>query len=229
MEMAGTTGGRPFRGEFRFRFAMSRPLRILLRCAVFGVLALPPLATAQVAPEVQQAQEPAASGGDGETNGGGYVIGVGDVLGISVWKNPELQVTVPVRPDGRISVPLVGDLEVVGLAPSRVQEQLQRAYEQFITAPGVSVVVTEINSRKVFILGEVLNSGVYDILQPTKLMQALAMAGGLTEWAKEDQVIVLRDEGTTQRRWRLSLKAITSGRSPEDNLLLLPGDTVIVP
>ncbi len=202
---------------------MSRTLRNLPSCTLVLLLALPGLARAQ------ETETEEATAAPSEPPTIAYVIGVGDVLGISVWKNPELQVTVPVRPDGRISVPLVGDLEVVGLPPSRVQEQLQGAYEQFITAPGVSVVVTEINSRKVFILGEVLNSGVYDILQPTKLMQALAMAGGLTEWAKEDQVIVLRDEGTTQRRWRLSLKAITSGRSPEDNLLLLPGDTVIVP
>ncbi len=214
--MAETFAGQPFEGEARFRFAMHRPHRILS----LGVL-LVALAFAGGA----GAQEEAAT----EPEGSGYVIGVGDVLGISVWKNAELQVTVPVRPDGRISVPLVGDLEVVGLPPSRVQEQLQKAYEQFITAPGVSVIVTEINSRKIFILGEVLNSGVYDILQPTKLMQALAMAGGLTEWAKEDQVIVLRDSGTDQRRWRLSLKSITTGRSPEDNLLLLPGDTIIVP
>ncbi len=158
-----------------------------------------------------------------------YIIGVGDRLTVSVWKNPELEAEVPVRPDGRISVPLVGEVDVAGLTPGEVQSLLTESYGQFITAPSVSVMVTEINSRKVFILGEVTQSGSYDILQPTNLMQALAMAGGLSEFAKKEQVVVLREVKGVTKRWKVNLNAITSGRKPQDNLLLEPGDTVIVP
>jgi polysaccharide export outer membrane protein len=158
-----------------------------------------------------------------------YAIGVGDTLSISVWKNEELSVTVPVLPDGRISVPLIGDLVVAGRTPMQVREELLRAFEEYVTAPAVSVVVDEIRSRRVFVLGEVANSGVYDIFQPTKLLQALAMAGGLTEYAKKDQVIVLRDRGGEDQRLDVSIKGIQTGRRPADNILLEPGDTIIVP
>lgn len=158
-----------------------------------------------------------------------YVIGVGDVLTVSVWRNQELGAKVPVRPDGRISVPLVGELEVAGRTPERVRTDLVTAFSEFVTAPAVSIVVDEINSRKVFVVGEIAQAGVYDILQPTKLMQVLAMAGGLTEYAKKDQVIVLRDRGGRDERLVVSIKAIQSGRQPDDNLVLQPGDTVIVP
>lgn len=158
-----------------------------------------------------------------------YIIGVGDTLAISVWKNEELSVTVPVLPDGRISVPLVGDLVVAGKTPMEVRGELLLAFKEYVTAPAVSVVVGEIRSRRVFILGEVVNSGVYDIFQPTKLLQALAMAGGLTEYAKKDQVIVLRDREGQDQRLDVSIKGIQTGRKPADNILLEPGDTIIVP
>ena len=158
-----------------------------------------------------------------------YLIGLGDILEVSVWKNEELAVRVPVRPDGRISLPLVGEVEVAGLTPSAVRNLLTAKYQDFITGPGVSVVVAEINSRKIFIMGEVMSSGVYDIVQPTRLMQALAMAGGLTNFAKKDQVVLLRDVNGEQQRTVLSIKEIESGRNLDGNIRLWPGDTIIVP
>ena len=158
-----------------------------------------------------------------------YLIGLGDILEVSVWKNEELAVRVPVRPDGRISLPLVGEVEVAGLTPSAVRNLLAVKYQDFITGPGVSVVVAEINSRKIFIMGEVMSSGVYDIVQPTRLMQALAMAGGLTNFAKKDQVVLLRDVDGKQQRTVVSIKEIASGRNLESNIRLWPGDTIIVP
>lgn len=158
-----------------------------------------------------------------------YLIGLGDILEVSVWKNEELAVRVPVRPDGRISLPLVGEVEVAGLTPSAVRNLLSVKYEDFITGPGVSVVVAEINSRKIFIMGEVMSSGVYDIVQPTRLMQALAMAGGLTNFAKKDQVVLLRDIDGQQQRTVVSIKEIESGRNLDGNIRLWPGDTIIVP
>ena len=171
-----------------------------------------------------QAQE-SASG----TTGAEYLIGIGDVVVTSVWRNPELEATVPVRPDGKIAFPLIGEVEVAGRTPADLRERLTEGYERFITAPAVSVVIREINSRKVFVLGEVEESGAYDILRPTRLLQALAMAGGLTEYAKKDQVVVLREDGGRDVRFEVSIRAITSGRQIEDNLLLRPGDTIVVP
>ena len=133
------------------------------------------------------------------------------------------------RPDGKITVPLVGEIQVRGLRPAEVRQVLAEGYEKFVTAPTVSVVVEEINSRRVFIVGEVAAPGVYDILHPTKLMQLLAMAGGLTDYAKKDEILILRDTGNGDERLLLSIKAITSGKRPEDNIRLQPRDTVVVP
>ncbi len=166
-----------------------------------------------------------AQGGAGET----YIIGVGDLLKVSVWKNPDLQAEVPVRPDGRISVPLIGEVHVAGLTPLEVQSLLTESYTSFVTAPSVSVLITQINSRKVFILGQVQESGAYDILQPTNVMQALAMAGGMTEFARANKIVVLRELNGVKKRWQVNIDAIASGKSPEDNLMLEPGDTIIVP
>lgn len=166
-----------------------------------------------------------ASAQTGPADTQGYVLGVSDIVTISVWKNEELGIVVPVRPDGRISVPLVGEVDAAGKTPAELQTELTQRFSEYVTAPGVSVVVTEIHSRKVYVLGEVGQPGVYDIFQPTRLMQLLALAGGLTEYAKKDEVVILR--GT--ERLVASIKAVSSGRRLEDNLLLEPGDTVVVP
>jgi len=159
-----------------------------------------------------------------------YAIGVGDVIEISVWKNPDLTVTVPVRPDGRISVPLLGDVQAAGVTPLALKTVLTNGFRDYITAPGVSVVVKEVNSQKIFVTGEVAKPGAYDLKSLTKVMQALAMAGGLTAYAKQ-RVIVLRDGqgGHADRRIEVDLGAIVSGRHPEDNITLQPGDTLVVP
>ena len=164
-----------------------------------------------------------------------YAIGVGDVLDISVWKNAELSVTVPVRPDGRVSVPLLGDVQAAGMTPRALTEDLSRRFAEFVTAPSVSVVIKEIHSRKVFVTGEVATPGAYDLQPRTKLMQVLAMAGGLTPYAKR-KVVVLRDaasepKGTDKAdvRMEFDLDAIVSGKRPEFNIVLQPGDTLIFP
>jgi len=159
-----------------------------------------------------------------------YQIGLGDVLEVSVWKNPELSVTVPVRPDGRISVPLLGDVQAAGLAPLALKAALTDGYKEYITAPGVSVVVKEIHSRKIYVTGEVAHPGTYDLEPRGKLMQALALAGGLTPYAK-GRVVLLRDghDGRQEKRMEVELKSIINGKKPEDNVLLQPGDTLVVP
>jgi polysaccharide export outer membrane protein len=157
-----------------------------------------------------------------------YAIGVGDVVEISVWKNADLTVTVPVRPDGRISVPLLGDVQAAGVTPLALKTVLTNGFRDYITAPSVSVVVKEINSQKIFVTGEVAKPGAYDLRSRTKVMQALAMAGGLTAYAK-NRVIVLRDQQGGDRRIEVDLGAIVSGKRPEANINLQPGDTLVVP
>lgn len=158
-----------------------------------------------------------------------YVLGVSDQLGVSLWKNAELSSKTTVRPDGRISVPLVGELEVAGMSPAQLQVLLTQKYEEFISVPMVTVLVEQINSRKFYILGEIGNPGAYDLLQPLTLMQALALAGGFTDYAKKDQVLILRGVSGRETRIMANVKSITSGKSPGDNLALLPHDTIIVP
>lgn len=166
-----------------------------------------------------------------------YAIGIGDVIDISVWKNAELSVTVPVRPDGRVSVPLLGDVQAAGMTPRALTEELTRQFKEYVTAPSVSVVIKEIHSRKVFVTGEVATPGAYDLQPRTKLMQVLAMAGGLTPYAKR-KVVVLRDSRESRdpkdrnkadTRMELDLDAIISGKRPEFNVVLQPGDTLIFP
>lgn len=159
-----------------------------------------------------------------------YSIGAGDILEISVWKNPDLTSTMPVRPDGRISVPLLGDVQAAGMTPLALKQTLTEGYKEYITAPGVSVVVKEIHSRRIFVTGEVAKPGAYDLQPRTKLLQAIALAGGVTPYAK-GRVIVLRDtrDGKQDRRFEIAIGAIVSGKRPQDNLLLQPGDTLFVP
>jgi polysaccharide export outer membrane protein len=156
-----------------------------------------------------------------------YRIGTGDVLRVAVWKEPEFSSSVTVRPDGMISIPVAGDFLVAGRTPAEVQTQLAKAIGEFITAPSVTLIVEQINSRKVFVTGMVAEPGMYDLIRPMRLMQAIAMAGGTTDFAKTDRVVVLRENPV--ERFEISVKAITTGDRPEGNILLRPGDTVIVP
>jgi len=158
-----------------------------------------------------------------------FVFGVGDVLTVAVWKDAELSAQVQVQPDGMISLPLVGEVKVAGLTPSEVQTLLEERYRRFVTAPGISVIVNQINSLQIYVIGEVSGAGAYDVLRPTTIMQALAMAGGFTEYAKKDQVLVIRHAGSSQQHIQVNIKAIISGRSPSDNILLQAGDTIVVP
>lgn len=157
-----------------------------------------------------------------------YAIGIGDLLEISVWKNPDLSTTVPVRPDGRVSVPLLGDVQAAGMTPLALRQTLTEGFKEYVTAPGVSVVVKEVNSQKVFVTGEVAHPGAFDLRPRTKLMQVLALAGGLTPYSKK-RVVVLRDtrDGKGDQRFEINLSGVVSGKRPSDNLILQPGDTLV--
>jgi len=158
-----------------------------------------------------------------------YVIGVEDVLYVAVWKNPDLSREVPVRPDGKITLPLIDDVDAVGLTPLQLKEKLTERWKAFITAPEVSVIVTQINSLKIYMVGEIAKPGILVLKGKTSLLQALSLAGGFTNFADRSKIIVLRTAGATEKRMEFNYKKIVSGSRPEDNIVLMPGDTVIVP
>lgn len=158
---------------------------------------------------------------------GEYVIGVEDVLRIVVWGEPELTISVQVRPDGRITVPLVNDISVAGLRPSRVREIIAERLTAFIRDPHVTVIVEAINSFRVYFLGEVNLQGTLQFYRPTRLLQAISAAGGLTDFAKKE-LILLRQDGGLEKRFVIDYKRLIAGDPRQENLLLMPGDTVLV-
>ena len=159
-----------------------------------------------------------------------YRIGREDVLDIAVWRDPDLSRVVPVRPDGFISMPLVGDIEAAGQTPGELAEALKAKLKPFVQEPKVTVVVREINSARVFVTGEVANPGAYPLRGRVSVLQAIAMAGGFSAFANQDGIIILRD-GT---RFPVRYSDLISDEENEDtkavrNLMLRPGDTVVVP
>ncbi len=156
-----------------------------------------------------------------------YRIGIEDILLVSVWGEPALNLSVRVRPDGRITFPLVNDLEVVGQTPTEVRQAISTRLSKFINEPNVTVIVDQINSFKVYILGEVGTQGVLQIYRPIRLLQAIAQAGGFSEFSKQ-QVTVLRDKGPVESRILVNVKRLVGGDVSQENLFLQPGDTVVV-
>ena len=158
-----------------------------------------------------------------------YVIGPEDVLSIHVWKEDALTRQVPVRSDGKISLPLIDEVQAAGLTPLQLKEKLTVRLKEFIDNPSVSVIVTEANSQKVYVSGEVKTPGVFRLRGETTLLQVIPMAGGFTEWADQKKVLIIRKEGEKDRRIVVNYKRIVSGEDMSANIVLKPGDTIIVP
>ncbi len=163
-------------------------------------------------------------------NRSSYVVGVEDVLQISVWKNEELSVVVPVRPDGKISVPLVDDVQAEGLEAMEIKEVLTRELSEFITAPDVTVIVVEMNSRYVNVIGAVPRSGQIPLVKDLRVLEAIATMGGFALFADTRDVrIVRRQPDGSEVEYRFDYDAYIKGRAPGTNIVLRSGDTVIVP
>jgi polysaccharide export outer membrane protein len=158
-----------------------------------------------------------------------YVIGPEDILKIDVWKEPQLSLSVPVRTDGKISLPLINDIYVVGLTPLEVKEQLTKKFSQYIENPTVSVIVEQINSLKIFVNGNVTKPGVYDAKSEINILQAISMAGGFNEWAKKSKIKVFRKYRGVEQVIKVNYNKIISGKNPEMNIPLQPGDSIVVP
>jgi len=157
-----------------------------------------------------------------------YVLGVEDKLSISVWKEPDLNKTVTVRPDGKITFPLVGDVQAAGRTARQLTDDVAKALTRFIKEPVVTVVVEEINNFKVFVLGEVTTQGALTLRRRTRLVEAIALAGGMTQYADKSNVLLMRFEDGKEIRTRIDYRKVVSGERPESNVYLKPGDTVIV-
>lgn len=158
-----------------------------------------------------------------------YVIGPEDVLSIYVWKEEAFSKTVPVRMDGKISLPLINDVQAAGFTALQLKEVLTKKLKEFVENPNVSVTVVEANSFKVFISGQVRNPGVYRLRSETSLLQFIPMVGGFTDWADQKRILIIRREGGHEKRLRVNYKKIVKGENPESNIILKAGDTIIVP
>ncbi len=159
-----------------------------------------------------------------------YVIGPGDLLSIDVINEPDVTGKVPVRPDGMITVPLIGDVKASGLTPDKLQANITSKLTEYVKDPSVTVIVDEMNSRQFNVLGKVQHPGSFALNKPTRVLDALAQAGGFTEFAKVSKVYVLRTDATgTTVRLPFNYKRVTAGQDDQDDVLLQAGDTVIVP
>jgi polysaccharide biosynthesis/export protein len=158
-----------------------------------------------------------------------YVIGPEDILLISFWRDDSMSGEAVVRPDGKITLKLLNDIDVVGLTPEQLRQKLAKDATKFLEEPAPTVIVKQINSRKVFITGEVAKPGPYPLNAPTTVVQLITLASGLNEYAKREEIGILRIENGKTVRLPFNYEQVSQGKKLEQNVLLKPGDTVIVP
>ena len=203
-------------------------------CLALGLLALAIPASAQDKTDKNQPAQAAAAAGSNAaarnaTQDPNYIIGAQDVLDVSVWKEPDLTRSVPVRPDGKISLPLLNDVQAAGLTPAQLAAQITTSLKKFVTDPQVTVIVSAINSQRIFVMGEVIRAGAYPLLPNMTVLQALSASGGFTQYANLKKIYVLRQEEGKQVKYPFNYKDAVGGKQPEQNITLKAGDTIIVP
>jgi polysaccharide export outer membrane protein len=158
-----------------------------------------------------------------------YLIGPGDLLAVDVWKEPELSKQTSVRLDGKVSLPLVNEVDAAGLTCSELRSQLTQKYQDFVSAPVVSVTVVESRSKKIYVTGKVAKPNEYPLQKNMTVVQAISVAGGLTEWADSSDIKLIRKMKGVQKTFRVNYDAIVSGKDLSQNVLLEPDDTIFVP
>ena len=158
-----------------------------------------------------------------------YKIGAQDILKIDVWKEPDITRQVTVRPDGKISLPLLDEVQAVGFTPMELAKAIREGLKRFINDPQVTVTVTEFNSRRVYVTGEVMHTGALAMLPNMTVLQALSSSGGFTQFANTKKIYILRMDNGKQLRLPVNYKEIVTGRRPEENVVLQAGDTIVVP
>jgi len=175
------------------------------------------------------ASGPATPASTGVTLPPGYVIGSDDVLTIVFWRDKDMSAEVVVRPDGHISLPLLNDVQAAGLTPDQLRTQLEQAASKFVAEPNATVVVKTINSRKVYITGNVIKGGEFPLNGQLTVLQLIALAGGLQEYADSKNIVVTRKENGKDQYFKFNYKDVMKQKHVEQNITLKPGDTVIVP
>jgi polysaccharide biosynthesis/export protein len=192
--------------------------------------------------EAQASQQPSQAGRIPGTQAGnagnavvgvstptGYVVGADDLLSIRFWGDPQLSSDVVVRPDGKISIPLLNDVQAAGLTPVQLGESLEKAASKYVTAPTATVIVREIRSRKIFVIGQgIAKQGIVPLNTEMTVLQAIASAGGLLEYAQKDDITILRNENGQEKRYKFNYNDFTKGKNLKQNILLQPNDTILV-
>lgn len=200
------------------------PKLFLIPSIVLMLLAIGSLAVPDRAAEAAREAKGAALAQDPD-----YVIGIEDILDISVWKNPDLSKIVAVRPDGMISLPLIGDMRAAGLTPIQLRDNINERLKEYQETVVTSVIVQEVRSYRIFVLGEVLSPGTYSLSRKTTVLQAIAMAGGLSQFASNNIILVREGWGGEVEKTRIRFSEIVDEDAKKDkNLVLRPGDTIFV-
>ncbi len=210
------------------------PVLMFLVLAFSGAWAQSDSASRPPAPEAgatdKQADDKAGQGSRAAHSDSSYVIGADDVLAISVWKEPDVSRSVPVRSDGKISLPLVGELMAGGQTPLQLEQEITKRLASYISEPEVTVIVQDSKSQRINILGMVVRPGTYLLTGSATVLDAIAMAGGFKDFAKQKAIYVLRQNADgTQKRISFNYKEVIKGNNPDQNVRLLPRDTVVVP
>jgi polysaccharide export outer membrane protein len=189
-----------------------------------------PVTKPQTAESRTSASDPAAPAAPaGTTLPPGYVIGPDDVLSIVFWRDKEMSAEVVVRPDGRISLPLLNDVQAAGITPEELRAELEKGAAKYIAEPNATVVVKTINSRKVYITGNVLKPGTYPLNGDMSVLQLIAVAGGLQEYADSKKIVVMRKDEGRDQFFSFNYKDVVKQKNVQQNIALKPGDTVVVP
>ena len=175
------------------------------------------------------AQAPPAQGNGTGQPAPDYQIGPEDLLDISVWNNPALSRTAPVRPDGKISLPLLNDVQAAGLTPMQLRDIIAKKLVEYMPNPEVSVIVREVNRFKVSVIGEVKKPGRFDFKSKATVLDAIALAGGFNDFAARSRIVILRQEGAGTKRIPINYNKIISTASEQDDFYLQPGDVIVVP
>jgi polysaccharide export outer membrane protein len=205
--------------------SQTKRIRLVVACVACAWLAL------RLPPAILAAQQTSAndSAPAAPALPPGYVIGPEDVLSISFWKDKDLTAEVVVRPDGKISLPLLNDVQAAGSTPDELRLKLVKLAAKYLAEPNASVVVKQVNSRKVFITGQIAKPGAYPLAGDMTVLQLLALVGGLAEYADSKNIVIVRKIDGREQRLKFNYKDVVKGKHSEQNILLKPDDTIIVP
>jgi len=202
---------------------------LLMGTILSGALCAQTSAASDASPPAKTAPGHDANASAAKPHDDSFVIGNDDVLAINVWKEPDISRSIPVRSDGKISLPLVGEVQAAGLTPLKLEKDIAGKLKNYISEPEVTVMVQQVNSQKFNILGQVVRPGSYVIANSPTVLDAIALAGGFRDFAKQKSIYVLRQGASGDSRIPFNYKDVIQGKNMTQNIKLQPGDTVIVP